>query len=25
MHWRFEPPTYQGRPIAVRMVQEFLF
>jgi TonB family protein len=24
-HWRFEPPTYQGKPIAVRMVQEFLF
>jgi TonB family protein len=25
MNWRFEPPTYQGKPIAVRMVQEFLF
>ena len=25
MNWRFEPPMRQGRPIAVRMVQEFLF
>lgn len=25
MQWRFEPPTYQGRPVTVRMVQEFLF
>jgi hypothetical protein len=25
MEWRFTPPTYQGRPIMVRMVQEFVF
>jgi TonB family protein len=25
MNWRFDPPTRNGRPIAVRMVQEFLF
>jgi outer membrane biosynthesis protein TonB len=25
MQWRFEPPTYQGRPVSVRLVQEFLF
>jgi len=25
MQWRFEPPTQGGRPIAVRMVQEFIF
>ncbi len=25
MQWRFEPPTRQGRPVNVRMVQEFLF
>jgi len=25
MHWRFSPPTRHGRPIAVRMVQEFVF
>ena len=25
MHWRFEPPTRNGKPIAVRMVQEFIF
>lgn len=25
MQWRFDPPTHQGRPIAVRMVQEFIF
>jgi len=25
MQWRFEPPTHRGRPITVRMVQEFVF
>ncbi|MSU66802.1 MAG: energy transducer TonB [Opitutus sp.] len=25
LHWRFEPPTSNGRPVAVRMVQEFIF
>jgi TonB family protein len=25
MQWRFEPPTVGGRPVNVRMVQEFLF
>ncbi len=23
--WRFEPPTSNGKPVAVRMVQEFIF
>jgi outer membrane biosynthesis protein TonB len=25
LNWRFDPPTYRGRPIAVRMMQEFIF
>lgn len=25
LQWRFEPPTCQGQPVAVRMVQEFIF